>query len=491
MNILTLDVGTSGMKGILYDPAGRELYKETVSYRPETPESGIAEQEPESFLRAMLRICAGLREQADGGGYTIDAISTTCQRSSIIPLGKDRKPLTKTIMWQDTRNREIAEELKRYQELIGARSGARLNTVYTGTKITWLKRNRRTLYDQTYKIVTIADYLHFQLTGKLVTDETYGSRSLLMNIHSRQWDPELLALFETEEDKLCPLLPPGSVIGVLCDEFAAAAGLRSGIPVISAGGDQQCGALGQGVLSEGSLEITVGTGAFMLMYSGQVCDVTSSGLVCGAHAVPGAYVLESSMLTCAALYNWAAEKLLQESGDFEKLNQEVAASVPGAGGCIALPYFQGRGTPDWNGYARGGFFGVQLGTTRGDLVRALLESIACEVRNTLLLMQESAGKTTQAAVGGGLTKQPVFCQLLSDAADLPLLLEEGKAETTARGAWMSAAVTLGLYADYEKAYRGAVRNTGFKGYQPDLEKHLLYEEKRKEMNRIYRLLYEH
>ena len=483
MNILVLDVGTSSMRGVLYGDDGKALFTHQVPYRVNTVSQTIVEQAPCSWVDAMTEIC----REAAGSGHSVDALSLTCQRSSIIPVDKTGAPLRDAIMWQDTRNASIVEELSEYGALIQQKTGARLNTVFSGSKMTWLRRNEQSLYKKSHKICTIADYLTWQITGAFVTDATYGSRSLLMDLQTRAWDGTLLDLFEVERDKLCELIEPGSISGTVTAAFAARTGLRSGIPLISAGGDQQCGALGQGILKPGTVEATFGTGAYLLQYSETVPDDLRGDVICGVHAVPGAYVLESSMLTCAALYDWG-QRILFPNGGLEEINAAIAETPIGANGVTVLPYFQGRGTPDWNNNARGAFLNLSLSTTKADMARALLEAIALETQNNAEALERYTEPFQYACAGGGLTKQPVFCQMLSDVMGRPVVRSNGHTEQTAHGAWISAAATLGLYADHEKAYQQTVQTKNMEQFLPDPVNHIKYETLRQQMNGLYRRL---
>ena len=488
MNILVIDVGTSSIRGVLYDGGGRPRFTHQIAYQPDFLEEGLVEQNPADWSDTLTEIGQRVSFYARENGVTVDALSLTSQRSSIIPVDREGTPLRRAIMWQDKRNAGIVAELKEREGRINALTGARVNTVFSGTKMTWFRRNQPELYEKTYKICTIADYITHQITGEFRTDHTYGSRSLLMNVRTRAWDEELLDLFEVDGDKLCELVQPGSVIGTVNAAFARRTGLPEGIPLISAGGDQQCAALGHGVTGAGTLEITTGTGAFMLGYCHQVPENLGSGVICGAHAIPGRYVLEVSMLTCAALYNWGKRTFFGEQAaeDFMGINQGVMDSPAGARGCIALPYFQGRGTPDWNANATGAFFGLSLGTTREDLARALLEGIACEVGNNLEELERYTGPMERIYVGGGLTRFPAFNQIQADVYQKPLLRSADNGEQTALGAWASAAVALGCYGDYEQALNVQRGEGHYERYQPNPALAELYGEKRARMNELYR-----
>ena len=478
MNILALDVGTSSMRGILFDEEGRPLHTHRVRYAPRSIDRTHVEQDPASWTGALDEICRIISRRGQ-----VDALTLTSQRSSVMAVDERGQALAPAIMWQDTRNAALVAELSAHEELIYRRCGSRPNTVYAGPKMAWIARHEPELYARAHKLCTIADLLTCHMTGQLVTDTTYASRSLLMDLASGQWDQELLDLMGIEEEKLCPILLPGSITGTLSSSFAAATGLAEGIPLVSAGGDQQCGALGQGVVGSGRIAATFGTGAFLLEQVDEVPELAGGELICGAHALPFAYTLESSMLTCGALYDWCRRTLFPEG--LEEMNSQVAASPLGAGGVSALPFFQGRGTPDWNNAARGTFTGLSLSTTRGDLARAALEAIALEAANHVALLEEAGGRAAAICVGGGLTNLPLFPQMLADASGRQVLRERGNVEGTARGAWMSAAVTLGMIDGYEEAFAVAASESTYEPFDPDPATIPFYQEMRAQMNELY------
>lgn len=247
MNILVLDVGTSSMRGILFSSQGMELLSKQCQYQADYMEDGLVEQDPGDWEGAMYEILRSVSARAKRQGAGIDAIALTSQRSSTIPVDHSITPLHRAIMWQDKRTAEICGELESENERIARLCGARVNPVFSGVKMAWIRKKRPDIYDKTYKFLVVADYLIYLLTGNLCTDYTYGSRSLLMNIRTCEWDGELLSLFEVEKEKLCPLVEPGKICGNLSKRVADETGCPQGIPVITAGGDQQCGAVGQGL----------------------------------------------------------------------------------------------------------------------------------------------------------------------------------------------------------------------------------------------------
>lgn len=222
----------------------------------------------------------------------------------MIPVDQNGIPLSYAIMWQDKRNIHVCEELKRKNKEIIYLSGTSVNPVFSGSKIAWIQREQETLYKKTYKFLVVADYLLYQMTGRFKTDRTYASRSHLMNLRTGQWDHELLHIFQVDEEKLCDLIEPGECHGTVKKDFSCQTGIAEGISVYSAGGDQQCAALGMGVLNKGDLEITSGTGAFIIGMTKQLPDIFLGNPIFNYSAVKGYYIVEASILTCSAAFDW-------------------------------------------------------------------------------------------------------------------------------------------------------------------------------------------
>ena len=475
MNILVLDAGTSSMRGTLLDAAAQTLWREQMKYSPVFGAEGTVEQNPGDWLEAMRALCA------EAAPYGVDGIALTSQRSSVIPASLAGEPLANAIMWQDTRNREICDALTEREEFVRAICGTGINTVYSGGKMNWLRQTDPALYARAQRLFVIPDYLIFCLTGKHVTDHTYGSRSMLMDLRRQEWSPQLLALFGVEETRLGRLIPPSSVAGSVTEEFALGTGLKAGIPVITCGGDQQCGALGQGVIGPGRASVNLGTGAYLIAAVREVPEKLNQGLICNASAIPGEYILESSVLTCGAALDWFLRELSPDSG-VSLVGEALRGSPPGANGVIALPYFQGRSNPDWNSKARAAFWGIGLGTTKLDLLRALLESICVEIGRSLDQMERVQPLKT-LCVGGGLSQTPEVGQLLADVTGKETLCFDDSAATT-RGAWMSAARCLGLSEDWAELWALA-RPAEHRAFGPRRDRAAEYKEISARMERLY------
>ena len=474
MNILVLDVGTSSMRGTLLDSSYQALFGKQIKYQPDFGEDGWVEQDPGDWLQAAKALCAGAAR-----AYPVDAVALSCQRSSVIPADGDGTPLLNAIMWQDTRNRAVCDLLWDREDEIRAICGTGVNTVYSGGKMAWLRQELPEVYQRAEHLFVIPDYLIWYLTGRHVTDHTYGSRSMLMDLESRSWSDRLLELFGVDRSKLGALIAPSSVAGTVTDAFARETGIPSGIPVISCGGDQQCGAVGQGAFRPGIVSVNLGTGAYLVAPAGTVPQPLDPGLTCNASAIPGAYILESSVLTCGAALDWF---LREFGGDVTQVGEALRNSPPGANGIVALPWFQGRANPDWNSKARAAFFGLTLASTRFDLLRALLEAVCVEIGDSLQRM-ETGGQLRELRLSGGLSQTPELCQVLADVTGTKVIVPE-QGEATTRGAWMSAARCLGIAEHWEDSWAIA-RPRQEQVFQPDPAQAAVYASLAAELERLY------
>lgn len=486
MNILVIDVGTSSMRGILFTHTGKLIAEKQTLYSVSYLENSWAEQEVSDWENALYGIMKEISGEADKEQWGIDAVTITSQRSSVIPVDQAMHPLCRAIMWQDKRTNEICERLAPQNDKIFSLCGSRVNPVFSAGKMTWVREERPEIYKKTYKFLVIPDYLIYLMTGELCTDYTYGSRSSLMNIHNHQWDPELLDLFQVEKEKLCGLVEPGSICGRVTKEFSELTGCPAGIPVITAGGDQQCGAIGQGVVRKGVLSATAGTGGFLITATNEVPENLEPDVICNFSSIKGQYILESSVLTCCSAFDWFRREFYKDCS-YDEINEALASSPVGANGCICLPYFQGRGTPDWNNLAKAVFANVTLGITRADMLRSLLEGICYEIGNGIDNMKKYL-EISDIYVNGGLTNSEIFNQIQCCVYGTKII-RRGKADATARGALMVAAEAMGAYASVEEAFKQISQNDEVKVYLPNEEYALQYEKCRAQMNHIYKKMW--
>jgi len=486
MNILVIDTGTSSMRGILFTEHGLELISHQYFYNVSYLDNGWVEQNPADWRNALFHIVKNISKAALQNGWTIDALSLTSQRSSVIPVDSSITPLYNAIMWQDRRTAGICSEFSKQDEKVSELCGARVNPVFSGSKMTWIRRYRPDLYKKTYKFLVIPDYLIWLMTGNLCTDHTYGSRSLLMNLRTCQWDDGLLALFEVERQKLCSLVTPGSICGRTSKSFSAITGCPAGIPVVTAGGDQQCSAIGQGNFKEGTLSVTVGTGAFLITPLKAVPKALSRGLICNAASIPGTYVLETSLLTCCSAFDWFRENFYADDS-YETIEDEIRKAPAGSNRCLCLPYFQGHSLSPQSHAAGGMFANLTLKTEKSDLLRSLLEGICCEIQNGIRALGQYTD-ISEITVGGGLSNCEPFNEILCNITGMELI-RRGKADSSALGALAVALCSLGIFSSVEGAFQETSPVQSARHYKPDPALVQFYRQYQAEVNRLYRAVY--
>ncbi len=488
-NVLVIDIGTSSMRGILFSQKGVNLASLQIKYQPVHEPDGVIWQDPKDWESACIKIIRHIAAQAEELGKSIDALAFTSQRSSVMPVNMSGEPLMPAIMWQDTRNKEICRELGEQDSLIFAKCGAKVNTLFSGAKMAWVVRNCPDIIKKTWKFLNIPEYLIYKITGKCGTDYTYASRSNLLNLRTKQWDEELLKLFGVKEEWLCKLQEPGSILGKITESFADESGLPTGLPVISAGGDQQCAAVGQGVYRQGNLSVVTGTGAFLITACEQIPEKLNENLICNFSSVKNQYVLESNVLTCCSAFDWFCHNFYgEDSANYDMIDRELEELYDKRGNCIVLPYFQGRSAPSWNPEAKATFHNVTLGTGRGEMLKALLEGIFIEICNNLELFRCYVDIDSIYA-SGGMTNSNIMNQMQADICGLPLYHMKNS-ESTALGALMVALSGMGIYSSVEEAFRSIRGKESVEVYQPNNEKHVWYLERKKEMGCLYEKLYD-
>ncbi|HIR27426.1 MAG TPA: hypothetical protein IAB84_05570 [Candidatus Choladousia intestinigallinarum] len=486
MNLLVIDIGTSSMRGILFDERGKRLGVHQVKYQTIKYGDGRVEQNPRDWISALEKISAEIVKASDKAGKAVDAVAVTAQRSAVIPVDRQGEPLMNAIMWQDQRNAGICRDLESRSELIFRRTGASINTVFSGSRMTWIMENCPETVKNLYKFVNIPEYVMHYMTGEYKTDATYGSRSHLMSLRDRKWDQEMLEIFRVEEKLLCVIQEPGTVCGRITAEFSRKTGIPSGIPVVTAGGDQQCGAVGQGVFQEGSLSLVTGTGAFLSAPLSQIPENLSPKLICGCSSVKNHYMVEANVITCCSAFDWFCRSFYDWEGDtdYGRIDRELAALENIVGRELVLPYFQGRSTPEWNPHARAVFSEISLSTERNGILKALLEGIFFEIQNNINLFSNYT-QIEKAFISGGLTNSSRMNQLQADIYGIPLYCMQDS-EATALGALMIALQGMGVYKDISDAFGAVCGHIPVKCYTPNPELHSLYEEKRQRMNELYR-----
>lgn len=444
--ILVIDTGSSSMRGILFDLCGNILFSEQIKYTMTVGPDNSAVMEAETFLSCLYRISCAAAEEIKKQDYRLLAVSLDSQRSSVLAVDDQVRPLHPILMWYDKRCADICTGFpKETLHAIYENCGMRLTPVSSAPKMLWMKRNLPEIYNQAYKLIGIHDYLLYILTGELVTDASCACRSALMDIKTFDWSEKLLSIFEIDREKLCSILRPGSEVGIILESFCKETGLPS-VPVISGGGDQQCCLLGQHGMEAGTLSVNSGSASYLAfpVESPVFDDFMEVNLSAYHRSCP--WVLEASNMGSGTIYQWFNRIFYQDNTDrkdITQINAEVMAEPAGADGLICFADFAGRGCPDTDPNARGMFIGIGLQHTRGSFARALLEGICFDIYNCIDHLRTLGVRIEKIQSTGGLTNFPVFNQILADISGMEVHVS-AETETTAIGTLFAAMDALNI-----------------------------------------------
>jgi glycerol kinase len=404
--ILSIDQGTSGTKAIVVDPARGILSIAEEVVRPTYLPDGGVEQDPHGLLRSVL---AAGRAALDAADVTVGAVSLANQGETVLAWNPaDGVPLSPAIVWQDRRAEQLCAELATERDWVAQRSGLVLDPYFSAPKMAWLRRN----VTRAGVVTTTDTWLVHQLTGEFVTDASTASRSLILNIDSVDWDPDLLALFGLEDERLPRIVPSDQVIGTT-NAFGAST------PVAGLIVDQQAALLAEGCLTPGTAKCTFGTGAFLLANAGGQAPRSHAGLttsVAWQVRAETSYCLDGQVYTAGSAVRW-----LHTLGLIANITELDSAAGPDAAGVLCVPALAGLAAPWWRSDATASFTGLTLSTEPHHLVRAVVDGIAAQVAELAELVQAELGRPlTRMRVDGGLTRSTCLMQATADLLQIPL-----------------------------------------------------------------------
>ncbi|MBE6036934.1 MAG: glycerol kinase GlpK [Clostridiales bacterium] len=464
--IMALDQGTTSSRCILFNKKGDMVSVAQKEFTQIYPKEGWVEHDPMEIWSSQISVAHEALAKIGAAAENIAAIGITNQRETTIVWDKKTgRPVYNAIVWQCRRTAEFCDELKEREGLadsIKKKTGLLIDAYFSGTKLAWILDHVPGLRQRAEKgevlFGTIDTWLIWNLTGGAVhaTDYSNASRTMLFNIHTLQWDKEILQLLDIPETMLPKVMPSSGAFGYTAENVF-------GSPVLIAGaaGDQQAALFGQTCFEPGDAKNTYGTGGFLLMNTGSEAVESQNGLLTtiawGEGTTQGregesapvkvSYALEGSVFVAGAVIQWLRDelKLLEKASDSEKM----ARKVENTGGVYIVPAFVGLGAPYWDPYARGTITGITRGTNRNHLVRAALESIAYQICDVLKAMEQDSGlQLGTLKVDGGACANDFLMQFQADVlggrVERPQCIE-----TTALGAAYLAGLAAGYWQSKE------------------------------------------
>ena len=443
-----IDQGTTSTRFMVFNPQGQPVAAAQKEHRQIYPRPGWVEHDPTEIWQNTQQVIRQALAQANLQPGDLAAVGITNQRETIVAWDPaSGQPLYNAIVWQDTRTDAICAELANAAggpDALRPLTGLPISTYFSGPKITWLLRNVPGLAQKAQNGLalfgTIDSWLLWNLTGRHITDVTNAGRTLLMNIHTLQWDETLLGRMQVPPQAL-PSITSSSEV------YAPGLGVLQGAPIAGNLGDQHAALFGQACYSPGEAKNTYGTGCFMMLNTGATAVQSANGLLTTlAYKIgnaPAQYALEGSIAITGALIQWLRDNLglIGSAAQVE----ELAASVEDNGGMYLVPAFSGLFAPYWKSDARGVMVGLTRYITKAHVARAALEATAYQTREVLEAMEKDSGAALKALkVDGGMVFNNLLMQFQADQLGVPVIRPQ-VAETTALGAAYAAGLAVGQW----------------------------------------------
>lgn len=456
--VLALDQGTTSSRAMIFNHGGEIVAMSQKPIEQYYPHPGWVEHDPSEIWYTQSSVAAEVIARADLNGQDIACIGITNQRETTIIWDRETSiPVYRAIVWQDRRTSNLCQKLKDegHADMIQQKTGLIIDAYFSATKIGWILDNIEGVRERAEKgklcFGTVDSWLVWKFThGKVhITDVSNASRTMLFNIHTLEWDKELLQLFNIPQS----LLPEVKSSSEIYSESATTL-FSTKIPLSGIAGDQQAALFGQLCLSPGMTKTTYGTGCFMVMNTGNYIVKSENNLLSTIAWKIGnkvTYALEGSVFVGGAAIQWLRDEMQMIHS--APASEALATSVPDNGGVVFVPALTGLGAPYWDQYARGAIIGITRGTTPAHITRAALEGIAFQVYDVLRAMEHDVNcKSTEIRVDGGAVANNFLMQFQSNICGINVVRPKVM-ETTALGAAYLAGLAVGFWKNTNELHR--------------------------------------
>ena len=485
--ILAIDQGTTSSRAIIFSKSGKKLISSQLEFKQFFPKNGWVEHNPNEIWSTTIKVTKNVLLKSKKLKKNIKALGITNQRETTVCWDKRTgEPVYNAIVWQDRRTENYCKKIKKKEKLIRKKTGLFLDPYFSATKIKWIIDNvpkAKKLFKKNELLFgTIDSFLIWKLTiGKIhATDATNASRTMLFNITSNKWDKDILKIFKLNE-KILPTVKNSA------DDFGFTSEKIVGqkIKISAVLGDQQAAAIGQACFEKGSVKSTYGTGAFLLMNTGEKKIMSKNKLIttiCYRINNKTTYALEGSIFIAGAGVQWLRDKIRLIDNAYE--TEKIVKSKKNSKGVYVVPAFTGLGAPYWNSKSRGLITGLTRDSDWRDLVRATIESVAYQTSDLFLSMRKDGLNPKSVKVDGGMVSNNWFVQFLSEILKIKITRSKIN-ETTALGAAYMAGYQTGIYRslsdikqnwkkdrDFKPKFNKSYRNKLLQGWQQAIKKTL-------------------
>jgi xylulokinase len=465
---LGIDIGTSGTKTLAMSARGKILAEATSLYPSYHPKPLWSEQEPDDWWRATVKTIRQVVKQARLKPPDVKAIGLSGQMHGSVFLDKRNRVIRRAILWNDQRTAAECDEMESRaggrSELIRMVANPAL-TGFTAPKILWLRNREPKHFEKTAKILLPKDDVRRRMTGEFATDVSDASGMLLLDVGRRAWSTELLNKLELDPALFARLYESEQPTGNLTKEAAKELGLSTECIVVGGAGDCAAGAVGNGIVSRGTLSTSIGTSGIMFVHSDTVEVDPAGRLHTFCHAVHGKWHMMGVSLSGGGCFQWFRNRLCQaeiaaakrtKQDPYDILSREAAKIPPGSEGLFFLPYLSGERTPHADPDARACFIGLTLAHTRGHMVRAIMEGVSYAMRDSLSIIRELGVSVREIRASGGGSKNPLWRQIQADVFGQKVATINAE-EGPAYGVALLAAVGAGAFKNVEEACEATIR----------------------------------
>lgn len=456
-----IDVSTTGVKAILIDPQGTVVGTANTEHPLSTPYPLWSEQDPEDWWTGAVKSIRLVLAQTGIASRDIAAVGLTGQMHGLTLLDGNGQVLRPAILWNDQRTGSQCDEIRARlgrSHLIQLTGNDAL-TGFTAPKILWVREHEPDIYDRVRHILLPKDYVRYKLSGGFAVDRADGSGTILFDIRTRDWSPEMLKSLEIPLDWLPVTFEGSQITGEITPEAAHLTGLMAGTPVVGGGGDQAAGAVGVGAVETGIVSLALGTSGVVFATTDGPFIEPEGRLHAFCHSVPNRWHLMGVMLSAAGSLRWFRDTFMPGM-DYDSLLAPAKRVAPGCEGLLFLPYLTGERTPYPDPLARGSFAGITIRHTLPHFSRAVLEGVAFGLRDSFELIK-SAGlnQIRQVRVSGGGARSALWRQILADVFNSELVTVN-TTEGAAYGAALLAGVGAGYWPNVDHACQAGIRVTG-------------------------------
>ena len=480
-----IDVGTTSIKGVLLNCSGNLIVTTAKEYTLESASGDLCEVDPEIYWNISCYIINELLKNSSINPAQIKGIAFSSQGETLIVTDQSGHPLRKAIVWLDNRSVKEAKEIELEfgsQLIMDVTGQPEVVATWPATRILWLRENEPETFAKSYKYLLVEDYLLYRLTGIFCTEHSLSSSTLYFDINQKIWWKEMLMFLGITEENLPDLKPSGSVVGKLTPEAIIATGLTANTLVITGAYDHPAGAIGAGNIHPGTITLTLGASMAMCVTLNKPLRDLSLKIPCQCHAVPGLYFLLPYTQTAGMVLKWFKDEFFisgppaagQGNSNIYPLMDQLAGSVPsGSDGLLMLPHLMGTGSPEFNQKAKGAFVGINLGTSKGHFVRAILEAIAFSIRHNLVALEEKGIAVDKIILLGGGGRSPIWCQIIADVTGIQVVTLT-QSENSSVGAAILAGIGSGIFQDLKSASEkcSEIRER----YHPDNQNRIVYKQ---------------